>query len=134
MRTDKFYPSKYLKAATFDGPVEAVIENLESREMNDGKIKPMLVFVDDDPSPLVLNKTNLTALQTSLGCESDDYVGHHVELSRCMTTFQGKPTPGILLRVLAPRSRSPRRPSPGRRSVAARTWTTKFRFEGEQQK
>jgi hypothetical protein len=113
MRTDKFYPSKYLKAATFNGPVEAVIEAFESREMNDGKVKPVLVFVDDDPSPLVLNKTNLTALQSSLGCESDDYVGAHVELSRCMTQFQGKPTPGILLRVLDPKETKPWPPKRG---------------------
>lgn len=100
MKTDAFYRSRYMKAATFDAPITATIAGFRSEEMSDGTHKPVLTFADGDLPDLVLNKTNLGTLQAALGVESDSYIGHRVRISRVVTSFQGKPTPGLSLRVL----------------------------------
>jgi hypothetical protein len=74
MLTTNFYPSKYMKASTFDCPVIAVIAGFEAHKMNDGSTKPALIFEDGELPGLTLNKMNLHALQLALGFEYRDAV------------------------------------------------------------
>ncbi len=100
MNTGEFYPSKYMKAAGRDSPVTAVIAGCRREKMNDGTIKPMLTFTDASLPSVILNKTNLHELQRQLGIESDDWIGCRVKISKITTSFGGKPTAGLSLRVL----------------------------------
>jgi len=103
MRTDTIFPSKYYRAASLTKPVKAVIDRLEMQEMANGDEKPVLILEGDGPD-VVLNKTNLRAIEAVLGNESNDWSGHEVEISAATVQFQGKPTPGICVTVPNPAS------------------------------
>jgi hypothetical protein len=86
--------------------------------MISGEDKPVLVLEGVGPD-VVLNKSNLRAIESVLGTESDDWSGHEVEISKITVQFQGRATPGICVTVIEPEKESPKPPEsspPPRRS------------------
>jgi hypothetical protein len=94
-----------MKAAALTSSVVAEIAAFESHKMSDGQHKPVLVFAGDELPNLVLNKSNLGMLQDALGIESDNYIGCRVRITKINTTYQGRPTPGLSLEVLTPKTK-----------------------------
>lgn len=102
MRIDAAYPSKYLKTADLMGRrVLATIAHVKEEEIEDGKVMPVMYFQGKDRG-LVLNKTNANAIMAVLGVETDDWIGHKIELFEMQVSFQGRMMPGI--RVSVPRA------------------------------
>ena len=104
MRSDKAFPSKYLKAADVKAkPIVTVISHLAQEVVGQGqdaKEKHVLHF--EDQKPLVLNLTNWDTLEEVLG-DSDDWPGQKVKIRCARTQFQGKATDGIRLEAIVPK-------------------------------
>ena len=98
MKTSELRPSKFFKATDFSGgPGQFTISHLDMEEMRDGEEKPALYFHEDHRG-LIVNKTNLDALEDAFGDETDDWAGHIVELFVAKTRFAGKKVDGLRVR------------------------------------
>jgi hypothetical protein len=89
------FPSTYFKATELVGKrLTLTIAGVEKRELNDGKVKPALLFEEDD-RVLILNVENRTTLVERFGRDTDGWVGKKVTL--VVRTVQGPngPCPGI---------------------------------------
>jgi len=64
-----------------------------------GKESRLIMYFSDSDKALPLNKTNATAIAEKYGDETDDWEGKPVHLYRDKTTYQGKSTPCIRVRV-----------------------------------
>ena len=80
---DKFFPSKWLRAANVTEPVNVTIsETGEERFEDDSEadIRPWVDF-DELEKPLVLNKTNFKAIEEITGSENmNEWAGNVVNL------------------------------------------------------
>src|SRR5260370_42422182 len=61
----------------------------------DAEKKGVLHFDGDDPKPLILNRTNATALEQAFGGDTDAWSGHRIKIRTVATTFSGKPVEGL---------------------------------------
>jgi len=105
--------SKYYRAKDLHDPVRRRIAGLEMRTMLSGDEKPVLVL-EGVGRDVVLNKSNLRQIESVLGCESDNWQGAEVEISKIIVQFQGRPTPGICVMVIEENKEPPKssKPSP----------------------
>ena len=99
MDTSQFYQGRFFRAAEIADPMVLTIANVKAEKMNDGTMKPVMSFDEEDQS-VVLNKTNLTLLQEALGHDSDNWIGHQIELSASLVNFGSKRVPGLQVKVL----------------------------------
>ena len=109
MKMKEMYPSKYLKADDVDeqgGEVSALIKTVRLEEMQDNEgakeDKPVLYF-NNVPKGMVLNKTNADRISAAYGDESDGWRGKPVTLYTEQVTAFGKTTNAIRLRVAKPK-------------------------------
>lgn len=105
----EMYPSKYLKADDVDeqgGDVPATIKGVRLEEMQDNEgakeDKPVLYF-NNVPKGMVLNKTNADRISAAYGDESDSWRGKPVVLYTEEVKAFGKTTNAIRLRVAKPK-------------------------------
>jgi hypothetical protein len=103
MKKQDAYPSKYFKAADFkdDWTLTVEIELARLEEIgSDGKKNEKLVCYFRRQKPgLVVGPTVFDQIADATGeGDSDDWKGHHVELYRDWTNFQGKSVPCIRVR------------------------------------
>jgi hypothetical protein len=106
MNLNDMFPSTSLKSADFEdgGEMNLTISKVEIRDLGQQdtkEMKPCLAFLEVDKS-LVLNKTNANIIATMYGDKNIDtaWIGKKITLHVEMTTFQGKPTPGIRVKMI----------------------------------
>jgi hypothetical protein len=103
MKKTDAYPSKYFKAADYDDDWTMTVE-IELARMEeiggDGKKTEKLVTYFKRVKPgLAVGPTVFDQIADVTGeDDSDDWKGHHVELYRDTTLFQGKDVPCIRVR------------------------------------
>jgi hypothetical protein len=91
------FPGEFFRATDLSGKrLPLTIAGVEKREMRDGKMKPVVVFVED-PRGLVLNVENRSALIDRFGRETDGWVGKQVTLLARRVRGPNGPTQGIRL-------------------------------------
>lgn len=65
---------------------------------SDGDMKDRIIIeLDDEKTRISLNKTNGNILADAYGDETDDWIGKKIKVTTAMTTFMGKPCPGLVL-------------------------------------
>jgi hypothetical protein len=101
MNLNDMYPSTTLKSADFDevGEMVLTIRKVEIKPIGsdeNAEIKPVISFTETDKE-FVCNKTNANLIAGMYGDKNVDsaWVGKQITLHVEMTTFGGKPTPGI---------------------------------------
>jgi hypothetical protein len=114
MKFTQLFPTRYLKAADFDGGPEVMeIAGVGQDTMSDGEVKPILKFTNS--KSMVLNITNGRMLASLYGHDCDKWAGKWVQLVSTYTDFGGKQTPCIRLRP------PPAKPSAGKGTPAKAT-------------
>lgn len=100
MKESDFFPSKYLKAADFDGDQVLTIEKV-TREDFEGDFKPIVYFKETEKE-LVLNKTNFKTIANLHGQDSDSWAGQKIQLFTTEVDFKGEQVLAIRVRMKAP--------------------------------
>ena len=91
------FPGSFFKATELAGRrLPVTIIGVEKQEMNDGKVKPVLL-VEEDERRLVLNVENRTALADRFGRETNGWVGKKVTLITRSVQGPNGPCQGIRL-------------------------------------
>lgn len=94
MRVEQIFSSRFLRCIDLNGkPLTVTISGvtLEELQMQGGKKekKPVVYFEESDKS-LVGNKTNIMAIASQLGPETDDWTGKQVTLVPAKDRLGGK--------------------------------------------
>ena len=100
MRRNEAFPSKYLKGSDLSGPTQATIHSVAHEPMFDGALRPV-IYCDDLPKPVVVNKRNADMLYGMAGTDDDvDWPDLTVELYTEMVRnpTSGKTEPAIRFR------------------------------------
>ena len=104
MNINNVYPGRWLKAADLAGKpavLKIAAADMEELQSPDGSRQTKLVLrFADEPKSLVVNKTNLYNISEFLGAETDDWVGHPIEVYPDRTDLGGKRV--ACVRVRAP--------------------------------
>jgi len=96
------FPSKYLRADDLPKPVLVTIDSVVEEELNDGKFKPVVYFLEEKKG-LVLNKTNAERIaDITESNDTDQWAGHQIVIYRDVVQFQGKTTPCVRVQPPAP--------------------------------
>ncbi len=103
MNVNQMMPSKFIKKEDVGNGVLYEITGVEEQDAGTQEnmdMKWVLLFKETD-KPLILNKTNMTAVSTILGSEeSEDWIGKQVVLYNDPNIqFKGKVTGGVRLRA-----------------------------------
>ena len=113
---NEVFGGSFLKADDLKGASPRVtISSVEVKDFDDGK--KIIVHFQGKEKCLVVNKTNASILAENIGStDTDDWVGHTVQLCVKKVEFQGKLVPAIrvVLNDAAPVAPSPRKPAPAR--------------------
>jgi len=103
---DDCYGSKYLSAADLgDKKIRTRIGKIRKetmRQQSGAERTKFVIYFTTLDKPMVLNATNKNALVDKLGKVPADWVSTDVGLYTENTSFAGKPTKGLRLRVLGP--------------------------------
>ena len=81
MKTNEMFPSRYLKAGDFPTPIILTIRAVEWEGMHDqdgAVVEKPVIYFEEFPKGLVLNKTNSGSLEKLFGDESDNWKGARV--------------------------------------------------------
>ena len=107
MNIHNVYPGRWLKAADLAGKpavLEIAAADIEELQSPDGQRQTKLVLrFANEAKALVCNKTNLYNISEFLGAETDDWVGHQIEVYPDRTDLGGKRV--ACVRVRAPNGR-----------------------------
>ena len=98
MRKNDAYPSKYFKAADFEGPLTLTIEMARLEKFKDGRddVEKLVVYFKKTKTGLVIGPIVWGMIADIIGTdETEKWPGHRLKLVREMTTFAGKPVPCI---------------------------------------
>jgi hypothetical protein len=99
------FSDNYLRADDITKPVILTITSVD--EVTIGDDDRVVLEFEDYVKVLPLNKTNALNLADLFGDDTDDWIGHTIELYRDNVMFQGKRTAAV--RVRAPREQRPRK-------------------------
>jgi hypothetical protein len=100
---EEAFPSRWLQAADFPKP--AVLEIVETTQEtvrgNDGlSVKKLTLHFRGQRKALICNVTNFNAISQITGeSDSDNWIGHSIELYATTTAMAGKTTPCIRVRA-----------------------------------
>ena len=101
MKTSSIFPSTYLKAEDFNKPRTVTIKDIEIEKFDEGS-KPIASF-EELPKQLVLNKTNMRAIEKFLDSdETDDWIGKQITLVSAWVDFKGEQVKAIRIRPATP--------------------------------
>jgi hypothetical protein len=101
IKRNDVFPSKYISSADIDGrEIELIIQSIEMEDVSDGEQKAVVYF-NKGTKGAVLNVTNWNTLEDAYGEDSDAWIGQPVILTVERTTFKGKPTKGLRLKIPA---------------------------------
>lgn len=94
-------PSKWLKAADLKGKrLKLMIDRVDMEKLGDDR-KPVMYFVGKDKG-VVLNKTNLFAIASGHGDETDDWHGKEVIIYGARVSMQGQMVDAIRMDPVVP--------------------------------
>lgn len=100
----EFYKRKLLAAKDLGknkvtGTITAVYPETQKGKDSDGSTK-LVVELDEGETRFQMNKTNAIALAKELGDETDDWIGRRLQIGTGPTSFNGKPTIGLVAKVI----------------------------------
>ena len=98
MRVSDMIPSKWVKASDIIGDQTATIDHLVNEEVGKDKELRWVVYFRDMAKGLILNVTNIRALEEAYGDESDAWTGKSVTLFTMPVDYAGRVVQGIRLR------------------------------------
>lgn len=116
MKVSDVFASKYLSANDLKGRTyQLTIAGIQIEEL-DGqggkKTKPVLFFQGAQKG-MVLNRTNAEAISVVLGDETNDWIGHKLELFSMRVQGPNGMTDGLRCRVILPQNgHAPAAPAP----------------------
>jgi len=117
MRASDMIESKYLKQSDIDGDTIVTVQKIGKGNVAPEDQPPenkWMVRFKELPKAMVLNSTNIQALEKALGEETDDWIGQEVILYVDQNvSFQGKVTGGL-------RIKSAKAAAPPKRVVVSR--------------
>jgi len=101
--TEDFFASTFFKASEYlpqeGAEMSVIISSLEREEVGRNKeAKPVLHFSNDDPKPLILNRTNWNTLRNEFGPPAN-WKGQKVILFSKMVEYGGEATLGTRIRI-----------------------------------
>ena len=98
MKTSDVFPSRYLKWQDLNGKeVRVIIKSITIEDLGNDR-KPVMFF-DGAQKGMIVNKTNWSTIAQAYGDESDAWTGKPVILFAMNTSFQGRPTQGLRVRI-----------------------------------
>jgi hypothetical protein len=116
------FPSRWLQAADFPRPavLEIVETNQETVRGNDGRnTKKPAIYFRHQRKGLIVNATNFDAICKITGqYDSDDWIGHSIELYATTTEMGGKTMPCVRVRAPSKGSTAPKKPAPSIADIA----------------
>lgn len=84
MNWEAMFPGKYIKSAEFAGKdITLTIKSVVLEELpddNGGTKKRGVIYFNETPRALVINRTNATAIKSMFGPETNSWAGHKVTL------------------------------------------------------
>ncbi len=98
MKANELCPSPHLEAADFHGDTKVTIKSVAFKEVGDEKVTKGVVYFDELPRGLVLNRTNLKRIIGHHGNETDAWTGKTLTLYPSETDFGGKSVECIRVR------------------------------------
>lgn len=98
MKANELCPSPHLEAADFNGDTVVTIKAVDFKEVGDEKVTKGVVYFDELPRGLVLNRTNVKRIIALHGNETDDWKGKKITLYPSETDFGGKTVDCIRVR------------------------------------
>jgi hypothetical protein len=111
MKKSDVHPSKYFKAADFEGPLTLTIEMARLEKFPNGhdEVEKLVVYFKKTKSGLVIGPIVWGMIADIIGTdETEKWPGHRLKLVRETTTFGGKCVPCI--RPYAPDDTSAKKP------------------------
>src|SRR5262249_10808521 len=103
LNVDDLFPSKYFKAETDLGKegaeLRVTIANIDVEAVGREKERRPVLSFRDGIKPLILNKTNFTALQKILGRETSGWPGKQITLVAKTVEYGGGLTLGTRIKV-----------------------------------
>lgn len=110
MNVNSLIESKFMKASDLNGEDQIVtIKDVDFAEVGQNKEKKPVVFFKNIPKGMILNKTNIQALEMATGeSDTDDWAGKRVTLYEGETTDpSGKLVPCLRIKSKAPKDGKP---------------------------
>lgn len=107
MRVSDAFPSKYLSAKDLGGRVfQLPISGVQMEEIqdNDGKKHKPVIFFQGAQKGMILNKTNAESISMVLGDETNDWIGHKLELFVMKVQGPNGIVDGLRCRVILPQN------------------------------
>ena len=108
---DQAFPSKYLRKTDLGQPLQVIIANVYTEEVNNdngGKdTKCVVTFTDTNIKPIILNKTNWLTIESIHGPDTDGWNGKVMELFNDMTVLYKGELGGIRVRAVAASAQAP---------------------------
>ena len=96
--------SRYFKAADMQAPKKLRIKDVTVEEIGvDKKEKKLVVWFDNDPRGLVLNKTNNRTLRAAFGDNCAGWKGKIIVAYPTTDGFQGRMVPALRVRIPPPK-------------------------------
>jgi hypothetical protein len=95
--------SRYFKAADMQAPKKLRIKNVTPEEIGQDKEKKLVVWFDNDPRGLVLNKTNNRTLRPAFGDDCAGWKGKIIVLYPTTDEFRGRMVPVLRVRIPPPK-------------------------------
>lgn len=107
MKINEAFPSKYLSSKDLNGQTyQLPIASITQEEINDNggkKLKPVVYFRGAQKG-MILNRTNAEAISMVLGDETNDWIGHKLELFSMRVQGPNGMTDGLRCRVILPQA------------------------------
>lgn len=110
MRVDQLIESKYMKASDLNGEEHIVtIKDVDFELVGQDKQKKPVIFFKNLPKGMILNKTNIKAIEMATGeSDTDDWVGKKVTLCEGETNNpSGDLVPCLRIKSKAPKDAKP---------------------------
>lgn len=89
MKANEVCPSPHLEAADFPADTEVTIKAVNFAEVGAEKVKKGVLYFEELPRGMVVNRTNLKRIIAWHGNETDDWVGKKITLYASETEYNG---------------------------------------------
>jgi hypothetical protein len=98
MKATELCPPPHLEAADFPKDTAVTIKGVAFKDVGDEKVTKGVVYFDEMPRGLVLNRTNLKRIVGHHGNDTDGWIGKKITLYASETDFGGKTVECIRVR------------------------------------
>jgi hypothetical protein len=95
--------SRFFKAADVQAEKKLRIKDVTEEEIGQDKQKKLVVWFDNDPRGLVLNKTNNRALRGAFGDDCAGWKGKIIVVYPTTDEFRGRMVPVLRVRIPPPK-------------------------------